>query len=331
MRFIKTLFPSFYIWQLFSMSPFTLNGKTIQIETSVVHDVIALISFLIQIVVFIYGLIHVKDYVEYDAQSSLVILFSDVIDLTMIRLISIVIVIESWLNRANQIDFLKLIGEVDEILSFNLRIDMDYKSKRWQQRCNLIMNLVLYCAMQIIVITIIVHFDMGRFPIFWSLYSVPLFIRLMRYNQIISYINLIGERYRIINEFIENIRSMRLHDNMLAKNVPILKSSCGSKHRKNKMLETFMMISKIENMRKAHYLLLDSNKELRNLFHWSLLICIFHDFGGIIVDIYWILFSTFFGEPKVQIFIAAALGMMNIFNFITITFACGSTVEEVMF
>lgn len=62
--FIKTLIPIFFVWQMFSMSPFVLMKRSLQPKIHKNHDVIFVLSLSIQVVVLLHGLIIYNNYIE---------------------------------------------------------------------------------------------------------------------------------------------------------------------------------------------------------------------------------------------------------------------------
>lgn len=89
-----------------------------------------------QFVAFVYGFWDYQHYSSF-ANRSVVIFIADIMSMALIRIISITIVIESWLKRSNQIDFLTKIDQIDGIVRTNLLIDLPYKLQKKRNFRNL--------------------------------------------------------------------------------------------------------------------------------------------------------------------------------------------------
>lgn len=105
MGFLETFLPTFFIWQFFSLSPFTFTKSSLQPKSNRFHGYLSIILTIMQFVASVYGFWDYQHYSPF-ANRSVVIFIADIMSMALIRIISITIVIESWLKRSNQIDFL---------------------------------------------------------------------------------------------------------------------------------------------------------------------------------------------------------------------------------
>lgn len=107
--------------------------------------------------------------------------------MAFIRIISITIIIESWLKRSNQIDFLTKIDRIDQIMRTNLMIDLQYKLQKKQNFRHFLFNWIgaqLGLELSIVVLTCLTQNT--AFQIYWAYYTIPLFLCVLRYQQFIS-------------------------------------------------------------------------------------------------------------------------------------------------
>lgn len=65
--------------------------------------------------------------------------------------------------------------------------------------------IILYLLLEITVGITSLFSDSKLFPIFWALYAIPFFISMIRYQQFTAYVNLIHDRYKIINEIVQTL------------------------------------------------------------------------------------------------------------------------------
>lgn len=121
--------PTFFIWQFLSLSPFALTENSLQPKTNRLHNCLSIFSTTIQSVAFVFGFLDYQHYTSFVVRS-VVLFIADVLSMAFIRIISITIVIESWLKRSHRIDFLTKIDHIDRIVRTNLLIDLQYKLQK---------------------------------------------------------------------------------------------------------------------------------------------------------------------------------------------------------
>lgn len=126
------IFANIFHLAILSLSPFTLAKNSLQPKTNRLHSYLSIISTIIQLAVFVYGFWNYQYYTDISDRST-VIFIADVMSMAFIRCTSITIVIESWLKRSHQIDFLTKIDQTDRIMRAKLLIDLQYES---QQKLN---------------------------------------------------------------------------------------------------------------------------------------------------------------------------------------------------
>lgn len=122
MQFIKTLFPAFFIWQFFSLRPFTLIRISLRPMMNNINAFVSVISFITQTAFLLYGLLNFEYYVAFEGRT-FIMSASDMLSMTLVRFTSVSIVLESWLKRSHQIEFLRKIDRIDDILNTNLLIN----------------------------------------------------------------------------------------------------------------------------------------------------------------------------------------------------------------
>lgn len=194
LRFITTLLPIFYLWQTFSLCPFALKKISLQPTIHKTHTIIFIGSISIQIVVMIHGLIKSNNYIE--NQISDIMQFVYVYSMFEIRLIGIIILIESKVKQSTHMDLLMKIAEIDSILSEKLKINLKYTKQRRSSLIRSIIAAFLYFTLEVTSFIISYIEEEGFFTIFLILHMIPLFICSLRYTQVISYLYLVRHRCR---------------------------------------------------------------------------------------------------------------------------------------
>lgn len=128
MYFVKTLFPSIFIWQTLSLSPFALVRRTFEPKYKRIHSVLAFLSMFIHVNLLIYSLFRTKDYIDFSDSSILICIHMTIIIAG--RLTAIVILTESCIQGTNQVQLFHQIHQIDEFFSRKLFIDIDHSHMR---------------------------------------------------------------------------------------------------------------------------------------------------------------------------------------------------------
>lgn len=285
-RIIETLFPAFFIWQSLSMSQFTLERKTYAPKLHNNHNILASLSLIIQLIILFHGFYNTKLYTDESLNFILIVL--SIASVTLYRLSSISCIIESHLNRKNEMRFLSLIAKSDEILMDKLHVDMKYK-EQWQNNIQqLIIRILVYLILNgaNIIDWIVVEVPVES-TIWFYLIAFQIFICSMRYHQIISYVNLIHDRYKLLNEYIEKIRCQKIGSIGLLFEVT-------HKHSvepwKNNNFESAMIRNKLKIIQEIQRHLLDARAIINNSFKWSLLFNLVNDFHITLTSAYFLVF-----------------------------------------
>lgn len=330
MQFIKTLLPLFFVWQVFSMSPFALTRVSLRPKINQIHNVLAIFSISIQIIVFIHGNISYDYFI--DPSNKLVYIILDLVTMIMVRVLAIIIVFESRVKRSAQIKFLKKIDEVDRVLNKRLRIDLEYKK---QCRKSLALSFAGICFYVILELILLMRLEIsderGPFIIFWFFYAVPQLICSMRYHQTILYIYLVDHRYRLINAFIKNINYSPPSDIPIANNIPPVEIFSREIFRPNQVrnLKKLIIIDELKQLRYAQRFLFQATKLIRDQFYWSSLFNIANDFQLALTSLYYIIWTFWTGGPISFIAPIIVWAAYNIVHIVSFTIACESVVQEV--
>lgn len=324
-RAIKTLFPAFFIWQTLSMSQFTLQRKTYAPKHHKSHNILAGTSFCIQLIVFFYGFYNPEMYL--DITLPLVLICSTAASLTLNRFCSILTVIESRLHQKDEMKFLALIAKSDKILINILHIDIKYKEQKQNNIQQLVIRILLLLILNASFMIDWLFLETAiQITIWYALLVFPIFISSMRYHQIISYVNLIRDRYKLLNEYIERIRlkesvSFGVSIEMAYKQ---LVHSCQKKN-----FESIMIMNQLKHIQEIQSYLLDGRCIINNSFKWSLLMNLVNDFQSTLGSGYFLIFSTIKEGINIDILSGTVWVVYGLFNFASLANACLLANEEV--
>lgn len=319
MEFLKTFFPAFFIWQCFSLSPFALTKNSLQPKPNQLHSYLSVLSFFIQFGAFVYGLLEYERYTIFvDRQP--VISIADIVSMTFIRITSITITIESWLKRSNQIDFLTKIDQIDRIMRTNLMIDLQYGSQKNQNFRNLLFGWIaaqLGLELAMVVRTCLTQDTL--FQVYWAFYTIPLFLCMLRYQQFISYANLLYIRFRALNECIDQLKSTEFAHYQNVGNV------AGGD------IAIFLIVNQLKHFQRIYRLLIEANRMLCKLFHWSMLLNVGNDSLNLLVNMYWLIASLVQNNSKVELIGVSAWATFNAIMLCSLVEACHSICDEVIY
>lgn len=330
MEFLKTLFPAIFIWQLFSLSPFSLEKVSLRPVISKHHNYISIVSAIIQSVVMLFGLFYTEHYITY-ANRTFIVAAGDILSMILIRFTSISIVVESWQKRSHQIEFFKKINQIDVILNVNLLIQLHYRHQSKRNFVKLIGWIGLFLSLEISMIFMFASINKQLF-VYWALYTIPLFVCMMRYQQFIAYVNLIYDRYATINEYVGQLTLHRCNgqkDNIKSATTNYSVQNRNSRWHRISDFEPLLVLNKIKNIQRAHRLIIEANKTLCHMFSWSMLLNVTNDFFNILLNLYWLIISSIYGDTKLNSIGILSWAFFNIIMLILLSNACQFTCNEV--
>lgn len=316
MKFVETFFPAFFIWQFFSLSPFALTQSSMQPKLSRLHSYISRCSIGIQCVVFVYGFWDYEHYTSFVDRST-VIFIADIVSMAFIRITSITIVTESWLKRSHQIDFSTMIDQIDQIMRTNLMIDLQHQSQKKQNFRNLLgwIGALLCLELSMVVLTCLMQNTVLQ--IYWAFYTLPLFLCMMRYQQFISYVNMLHIRFGALNECIEQLKLTEISLFKNANNVEDMK--------------TFLILNQLKHFQRVYRLLIESNRMLCKLFEWSMLLNVGNDSFNLLVNMYWLILNFVQNNSKLELIGVSAWATFNAVMLSSLANACHSVCDQVIY
>lgn len=320
------MLPVFYIWQTFSMCPFTLKRENFEPKLNAIHKVTAAVSLTIQIFVFIHGIFYSEIYIDYS--SSFILYFIDILRLSLYRSIAIAIVIESYLKSSQQIKFLQMIEDADEILVKDLRLNIKWEAACKENLKRLLFQFFYFVLTSVTMIYVVKTVGVAaNFDIYWYFVSFPIFLCIMRYHQATCYFYLISDRYIAINEYLD---SMRSNNSEFSVSEAIF-TICRGKNTKLQCSQSIMTIKQLKQIKMVHHLLYESSTMVCGLFNWSMILIFFNDVINALANIYWNILEMVDGRSGFGLVPGFLWAGLNIWLFITILTACGSVESEVVY
>lgn len=283
MKYIKHLFVIFRTYQLCGFSPFPLPFDPNQIWSTkhssderqrrwLIYSYSLLVTlFLLVVCNFVYHEIHS------DARVSTMLNYLTFLMFSAMRMLAVFVVFESLLTRSRQIQMLYLLNDVDEILSKDLAVTLDYRHLRRSGLFWLIFWLIKLTSLQTMIFIMRYSRTRNVLSVLLSLwYTIPLFISSIRYYQVTHYIELIGYRFKLLSNYANLI--------------------CGRKSKIKSKIQTLMsednfkrnndLYDEIVRIRRIYHNLWQATIFLNSSFRWSLLLSIGCSFVIVLVNSY---------------------------------------------
>lgn len=262
MNIFTSLKYPFRVWQLFALSPFSLN-KNLEPRESLTFKLYTVFSIFVHIVVSIQGLIAIPTY--QNRNNSVVLLYNGVFMVFAIQLLSCVMLIEAFLKRKHHIDFFERINTVDSILKHKLQIKIDYKKYQCQTSAVSLAWLLTYLTVEVIMIVkahIKKYYTYQRGQLYLLF---PTLMSTMLCHQIVTFQHIIRSRYVLINDFVRKILLFQSKGDVNRELLTATRNFEFSLDQKGQTLSC----SQFQQMRVAYKLMYESTVIVNNLFLWS--------------------------------------------------------------
>lgn len=288
MNFSNSLLPSFKIWRLFGLSPFTLNENSpvnFNRYQKLFHVIVSLTFILLTIPVFRIHFLVTNSLHGTDLWIQVWLFFG----FFLIYTSSNISLIESFIKRNSQIKWLIHLRSIDSYMIDKIGIQIDYTNeslqhskriRRWYTVYSLISVFLLpaFCTRNVCLMF------SGIFA------TIADFIVALRFHQFTTYVDMIQHRYFVLNKFINKIYVNDL--NLFARReglfavAHVVRIMDNSEIDPNwQPVDKFKLIDKLEHVSN---LLVEANQQLNRLFPVSLTACVFMQSFDLICSNYFI-------------------------------------------
>lgn len=280
MKYIKLMFAIFRTYQLCGFSPFPLpfdsksnHSLDKRHRRWLIYSYSLLVTlFLLVVCNFVYHEIHS------DTRVSTMLNYLTFLMFSAMRMLAVFVVFESLLTRSRQTQMLYLLNDVDEILSKDLVITLDYRHLRRSSLYWLIFWLIKLTALQTMIFIMRYGQTRSILSVLLSLwYTVPLFISSLRYYQVTHYIELIGYRFKLLSNYAYSICGRKFE---IKPKIQTLRSKEDNFKRNNDLYDEVVRI------RRIYHNLWQATIFLNSSFRWSLLLSIGCSFVIVLVNSY---------------------------------------------
>lgn len=243
--------------------------------------------------------------------------------------ISLFLMAESVVMNNNLKHFVRQIKNIDVIMHQQLRINMraDIQRNHIRDQFWRWIRVTFYTACAQYFIAVLVQFETEVFKppaqrqsVFFLGFiatirmDIPLFIMQLYFFRIVTFVNMLKYRYRLINQ---SIRSFHTFTDL----------DCLTKYGEVRdFLNSDQSLQKLHDIRIVCRLLYTASDSINDLFKWSLLVCLFYEFMSFTVIGY-----LFFVTKAFYAFAVFALHFVipSIIQIVSLTNACELTSQEV--
>lgn len=234
------------------------------------YKILMALWLTIEIGHFLHGIIRMDIYVE---KGSKVLSNVDIITPWFIRLHAIVLLIESFVKRSDQVELLDKMAEIENVFVTKFHVKIDEHKLQRTYRNHLIFWLLRIAA---IIGCLFLGRTWGR-VYYILLYMVPFYTSTLMYAQLLAYIDTIHYCIEILIDEVGQF-SMR--------HVP--HSAELTNAEKRTFVFTFEKIERLRDLRHGFQLVWQASILVNHYVRWSLPIGINNEFITLINDLYWI-------------------------------------------
>ena len=314
MSFIRTILPLLRAFQLFGLSPFSIDANLSELTVRNRWTIWMVVIVIVNIALFFYDIM--ASYSNYGTGIALRDII-DVASLITIRLGALVCVTEAFLNRSQQIDILNKLAMIDATLSNELEASSRDDSES-RQTLGYFRKWVSAILLNEITVAIIIIIDSN--PVYlepWLSSCVSWYLTTVGYIQTTLYVRSVLVRFKVLNK----------RNELLRLEVGRPDTSCSMI---NQSMET-ETIEQLSVIRKLYQNLWEVSHSINECFKWSLLVNIGNDFFRLAANLYWLF--TWLANPVAADALGISpnlfWGISNVIHIVLIAHNCHFTVLEV--
>lgn len=142
--------------------------------------------------------------------NSIMVQYLDIASLTIIRVISIITAVESFVNRRMQPEMFQKFHEVDQILIRIFGVDLRYDELRRSTHCNILRWAALFISVVTIIYTLASFMEEQEFRSLFLFYSFPLSVSVLNFVKYITFVKLVKYRYKLANRLLTQVSQFQL-------------------------------------------------------------------------------------------------------------------------
>lgn len=331
--YLESIRPVHRFFQLIGFSPFLLGSNDALKQTHENRPLLfySVLFFLLSASSFGYG---VAETIKYLSQTKITLyVCTDIVLTSGLRLIGIIMFIESIVKHHSQIKLLNAFYEIDEIFVKKLNVDMKYK----QIKRKLISKSLQWCTLYVCIEIGIIALAVKNSTLLWLfvfLFTFPFMVVTAKCMQIVIFVTMLDYRLEKLNDTINRIHVCELNGNHCLRNGvsrwPILKQRYKRKKYSTRYDE-MIVLNKVFVLWDLYNRLWECSKNLNYYFQWSLSMNVSLDFISIVTNSYYFLDQLI--DKRLRSLIAflvyTTIGLFHIIRILETAGACHYTAEQV--
>lgn len=315
--FVSSLTPIIRICQWSGLCPLDLDrGTAFSTKNIISYKILLAFWLIIDIGHFLHGFTQHNVYIDWETAKLLI--FIDIITPVFLRLHVIVLFIESYSNRSQQVEMLDKFAEIEAFFAskFDVKIDARYLQRRFR------FFLVLWLLRVAGTLSCLLLVRSWGRVYYQFLYIVPFYTSSLMYAQFSAYVDTIRYCIEMLNKEVGRFSMSHL-------------SRSSASEKENREEHTFIFvfdkISRIRDLQHGYQLIWQATRLVNSYSHWSLPVGLNNEFITLINDFYWICLVLL--DPKkpfsYQILIVVIYGFINSSHIYQTSTLCGQTVAAV--
>lgn len=328
MSAIEAIQSIFRVFQLFGLSAVSILSNTSKISIGSLFKIYSLLHIGIRVMIFLYAIISNQFFIrnnEYKIVSAI-----DTVLICGIRLVEIAILMEAFLKRRKEKQFMDELTEIDEILRSRFNIDMKYDDlKRSAYTLSIIwLCIFMFCQGFILYLA---HGSSAYFY-FCLTYFPPFFISSISYFQIITWTNLIRYRFEVLNRLIKDIDCDQNFEDINWKPIKGVKNMfireiSGKLHESFDSLYETHLFDRFIIIRNLYYRLWNQTEVINERFRCSMVFNIGNDFVSLLSNFYWMFMCMLGINISLNISVVGCFlwSLINIFHITMLSNTCHNT------
>lgn len=327
MQFLETISLIFRMWQIFGLSPLTLDTDSFQPKLSNLQLTYSYLLIILESIILIWIVVCMNLYTDWTLPK--LVIYLNLIMLTVAQLLNIVIYIEALAKRATQIEFYRKMQKIDNIFAKNFGIQQNYKSTRRQIILNGIFWIMEAILLSVFLVWMAASEGNQKMTIFIGVYMLSTFTNMIRYMQFITFVCLIKIRCEVIKERLMQTICFEADDlNELEgdKIVPVLVKL----DIRGMSLEKMTVYQEIILLRQCYHCLWEASAIANRCFRWTMLFALGNHFFLLVTNFYWTFLLTVFRDAANPL-ATIVWAIVNTRRMVAICNICYKTIKEVRY
>lgn len=324
MNTIQAILPLIRVFQCFCLSPVSVF-ENFQFSVSFIFKIYSILQITIRLSIFVHGVITNKLFIRKNEYQIVAVI--DTVLICGVRLLEIIILTEAFLKRYMDIKFMENIQQIDDILKNRLHIAINCRNLYR----NSLIAITIWIGTFVFIAATIAYLSYGTYFYFCLIYLPPFFVSSLTYFQIIIWINLIQNRFKMLRCFLNDLKYTNdtETDYMMIRPFQTLLAN-DFYNRKMNLNSDANIFSGFVIARDLYNRLWDQTNLVNERFQWSMVINIGNDFVSLLSNFYWMLICMLNYSICRDISIVGCFfwSLINILHIFTLCRMCNRTVNE---